>query len=103
MSATEPQQFQTLDSFRELVSLRTEVAMPIYEYDCPKCGRFEKTQRITSAALRSCERCGHKVQRLISNTTFALKGTGWYATDYASSSSAARARALRPAGSKPSA
>ncbi len=63
--------------------------MPIYEYDCPKCGRFEKSQRITEAALRSCARCGARVQRLISSTNFALKGTGWYATDYPHGSSGA--------------
>ena len=56
--------------------------MPIYEYDCPHCGRFEKQQRITEPALGRCAHCGRKVQRLISHTSFALKGTGWYATDY---------------------
>ncbi len=61
--------------------------MPIYEYDCPKCGRFEKHQRITEPALGRCEHCGRKVQRLISNTSFMLKGTGWYATDYPHDSS----------------
>ncbi len=61
--------------------------MPIYEYECPEHGRFERTQRITEPALKSCDRCGSKVQRLISHTSFALKGSGWYATDYGSSSS----------------
>lgn len=61
--------------------------MPIYEYDCPKCGRFEKNQRITEPALARCERCSCRVQRLISYTSFVLKGSGWYATDYAHGSS----------------
>jgi putative FmdB family regulatory protein len=57
--------------------------MPIYEYECPKCGQFEVTQRITEDALKKCPTCKSKVRKLISNTSFQLKGSGWYATDYA--------------------
>ncbi len=57
--------------------------MPIYEYLCQKCGEFEVTQRITSNPLGRCPTCKGKVQKLISNTSFQLKGTGWYVTDYA--------------------
>jgi len=57
--------------------------MPIYEYDCHKCGTIEVTQRITDKALSKCPACKSKVKRLISNTSFQLKGTGWYITDYA--------------------
>jgi len=57
--------------------------MPIYEYRCEKCGDFEHTQRITDAALQRCPTCKRKVRRLISNTSFQLKGSGWYVTDYA--------------------
>ena len=56
--------------------------MPIYEYQCSKCGVLEVTQRITEDALKKCPTCHHKVQKLISNTSFQLKGTGWYITDY---------------------
>jgi putative FmdB family regulatory protein len=56
--------------------------MPIYEYACPKCGEFETTQRITDPPLKKCPTCKSKVQKLISNTSFQLKGSGWYATDY---------------------
>lgn len=56
--------------------------MPIYEYRCEKCGVFEETQRITDPALERCPSCRRKVQRLISSTSFQLKGSGWYATDY---------------------
>ncbi len=56
--------------------------MPIYEYQCSKCGVFEVTQRITEDALKKCPSCRSKVQKLISNTSFQLKGTGWYITDY---------------------
>jgi putative FmdB family regulatory protein len=57
--------------------------MPIYEYQCLKCGTFEVTQRITEKPLAKCPTCKGKVKRLISNTSFQLKGTGWYVTDYA--------------------
>jgi putative FmdB family regulatory protein len=57
--------------------------MPIYEYACAKCGTFETTQRITDKALSKCPTCKGKVKKLISNTSFQLKGTGWYITDYA--------------------
>ena len=56
--------------------------MPIYEYNCSKCGVFEVTQRITEDPLKKCPSCRSKVQKLISNTSFQLKGTGWYVTDY---------------------
>ena len=57
--------------------------MPIYEYECRKCGTFEVTQGITEKALGKCPTCKSKVKKLISNTSFQLKGTGWYITDYA--------------------
>src|ERR1044071_2381498 len=57
--------------------------MPIYEYACPKCGEFEISQRITEDALKRCPKCRSKVKKLISQTSFQLKGSGWYVTDYA--------------------
>jgi len=57
--------------------------MPIYEYRCEKCGDFERTQRITDPSLDRCPTCRRKVRRLISSTSFQLKGSGWYVTDYA--------------------
>jgi putative FmdB family regulatory protein len=59
--------------------------MPIYEYRCEKCGDFEITQRITEDPIGKCPTCKRKVKRLISNTSFQLKGSGWYVTDYARS------------------
>jgi putative FmdB family regulatory protein len=56
--------------------------MPIYEYQCKKCGEFELMQRITETPLKRCPTCHGKVTKLISNTSFQLKGTGWYVTDY---------------------
>jgi putative FmdB family regulatory protein len=57
--------------------------MPIYEYVCKKCGEFEVTQRITEPSLRKCPTCKGKVERILSRSSFVLKGSGWYATDYA--------------------
>jgi putative FmdB family regulatory protein len=61
--------------------------MPIYEYFCEKCGTFEVMQRITENPLKRCPTCRAKVERLVSRTSFVLKGSGWYATDYARSGS----------------
>jgi putative FmdB family regulatory protein len=62
--------------------------MPIYEYACGGCGsEFEIEQRITEDPVKSCPRCrSRKVKRLISQTSFVLKGGGWYADLYSSSS-----------------
>jgi len=56
--------------------------MPIYDYKCEKCGRFEKTQKITEEALQECPQCGGSVERLISkNVGVVLKGAGFYKND----------------------
>lgn len=58
--------------------------MPIYEYQCTKCGEvFEAFQKITDEPLTQCKFCQAKVEKLISQSTFQLKGSGWYLTDYA--------------------
>jgi putative FmdB family regulatory protein len=62
--------------------------MPIYEYRCEQCGDFEEMQRITDPPLHRCPTCRRRVRRLISNTSFQLKGSGWYVTDYARASGA---------------
>jgi len=62
--------------------------MPLYEYECAKCGTFEVNQRITEPALTSCPECkGKKVNRLISTSSFSLKGDGWYRDLYGKSGS----------------
>lgn len=59
--------------------------MPIYEYKCKKCGIvFEVIQKFSDALIKKCEECGGPVEKLISMSSFHLKGTGWYKTDYAS-------------------
>lgn len=57
--------------------------MPIYEYHCPKCDKTsEIMQKFSDPPLDSCTECGGPVIRLVSKTSFQLKGTGWYQTDY---------------------
>ena len=61
--------------------------MPIYEYECTKCGhRFEVIQKVSDAPLKKCEKCKGKAERLISSPAIQFKGTGWYVTDYAKKS-----------------
>ncbi|MHB8204383.1 MAG: FmdB family zinc ribbon protein [Desulfomonilaceae bacterium] len=66
--------------------------MPIYEYRCEKCGKeFEAWQRISDDPIENCSECGGTAKKLISQSTFVLKGSGWYVTDYGNRSSAAAA------------
>jgi putative FmdB family regulatory protein len=65
------------------------LAVPIYEYQCTKCGEvFEAFQKISDEPLSQCKFCQAKVEKLISHSSFQLKGSGWYLTDYANRSSA---------------
>ena len=61
--------------------------MPIYEYECTKCGNIEEAlQKFSDKPLTKCNRCSGKLHKLVSQSTFHLKGTGWYVTDYADKS-----------------
>ncbi|RZD17317.1 MAG: zinc ribbon domain-containing protein [Candidatus Acididesulfobacter guangdongensis] len=61
--------------------------MPIREYKCTKCGdTTEVIQKINEKPLEVCSKCGGKLEKLISNSSFVLKGSGWYKTDYGSGS-----------------
>ena len=65
--------------------------MPIYEYHCHKCGKdFDIIQKISEPLKKKCEECGGKLEKLLSNPSFQLKGTGWYKTDYAAKPAAAK-------------
>ena len=58
--------------------------MPIYEYSCQKCkAHIEIIQKGTDKPLTRCRKCGGKLEKEWSQTSFQLKGSGWYVTDYA--------------------
>ena len=86
--------------------------MPIYEYRCSSCrDEFEVTQKINDSPLKECPKCQGPVEKLISHTSFVLKGSGWYQTDYArkdskkssdSSGSSDAGASCSQSGSKPS-
>jgi putative FmdB family regulatory protein len=61
--------------------------MPIYEYQCSKCGNIEEAiQKFSDKPLSKCRHCSGRLHKLISQSTFHLKGSGWYVTDYANKS-----------------
>lgn len=63
--------------------------MPLYEYHCLKCGeQVEKIQKFSDPPLTICDKCGGKLERLLSSPAIQFKGSGWYVTDYARKSSA---------------
>jgi putative FmdB family regulatory protein len=57
--------------------------VPLYEYQCAQCGRFEIIQKFSDSPLSVCPTCGQEVQKLLSAPAIQFKGTGWYITDYA--------------------
>ena len=58
--------------------------MPIYEYQCAKCGhRFERMQKFSDPPPKKCPQCRGRVEQLMSAPAVQFKGSGWYATDYA--------------------
>ena len=65
--------------------------MPLYEYQCQKCGcRFERIQKFSDPDPKKCPNCGAgRVERLLHAPAVQFKGTGWYVTDYARKSGAA--------------
>lgn len=57
--------------------------MPLYEYQCTACGQIEEAiQKFSDAPLQTCRHCSGRLNKLISQSSFHLKGTGWYVTDY---------------------
>jgi putative FmdB family regulatory protein len=72
--------------------------MPLYEYQCSKCEKVhEVVQKFSDAPLEKCPECDGPISKLISMSSFALKGSGWYTTDYK------RAGSKAPAPEAPSA
>jgi len=57
--------------------------MPLYEYECAQCGDLtEALQKFSDKPLTRCKNCDGKLHKLISHSSFHLKGSGWYVTDY---------------------
>jgi putative FmdB family regulatory protein len=61
--------------------------LPLYEYECPRDGTFERMQKFSDPPLTACPVCGGPVEKLLSAPAIQFKGTGWYITDYARKSS----------------
>jgi putative FmdB family regulatory protein len=60
--------------------------MPIYEYECEKCGKMHSIlQKISDAPKTECPDCGGELKKLVSHSSFRLKGSGFYVNDYNSS------------------
>jgi putative FmdB family regulatory protein len=72
--------------------------VPLYEYECEQCGRFEVIRKFSDEPLTICPTCGREIQKLPSAPAFHLKGTGWYITDYARKSGGGEA--AKESGSK---
>lgn len=58
--------------------------MPIYEYRCQACGaQLEKLQKLSDPVLTDCPECGREtLVKLVSASSFRLKGSGWYESDF---------------------
>jgi putative FmdB family regulatory protein len=73
--------------------------MPVYEYRCEACEeQFELMRKFSDPKLDECPRCGKgPVEKLISRSSFALKGSGWYKSGYASASAPCSKSDSKPA------
>ena len=58
--------------------------MPIYEYACKNGHLTEVFQKLSDKPPKACPRCGAKLERVLSRTSFQLKGGGWYKDLYSS-------------------
>ena len=76
--------------------------MPLYEYRCLKCGHVvEVLQKFSDRPLRKCSLCSGKLEKLISRTSFHLKGGGWFAHGYGSPGSEGAESGKDSSGDKP--
>jgi putative FmdB family regulatory protein len=66
--------------------------LPLYEYECQKCHtRIERIEKLNGPHLKVCPKCKGRMERLVSRSAIQFKGSGWYVTDYARSSSSGTA------------
>jgi putative FmdB family regulatory protein len=56
--------------------------MPLYEYECKTCKTYVEKLQGFNAKAPNCEKCEEKMRRKISQSSFALKGGGWYKDGY---------------------
>jgi putative FmdB family regulatory protein len=72
--------------------------LPLYEYECLKCGhRFEKIESVTAPHRQKCPRCRGRAERRLAAPAIQFKGSGWYVTDYAGKSGGAKAESAEGA------
>jgi len=74
--------------------------MPIYEYECSQCHQTsDALQKVNDPPPETCPSCGaqNTLSRLLSRTSFVLKGGGWYADLYSSSKPKADGGETKPA------
>ena len=75
--------------------------MPLYEYECKKCGhRFEKIQKFSDPHETKCPQCGGKLEQVISAPAVQFKGSGWYVTDYGRKGSSSGSSSRHEGGSE---
>jgi putative FmdB family regulatory protein len=68
-----------------------EIAVPLYEYKCGKCGhKTEKIESYDAPETKKCPKCGAKAERVISSSAIQFKGSGWYVTDYGGKNAAGK-------------
>lgn len=71
--------------------------MPVYEYECPACEKvIEVQQRMADEPLSQCPDCDGPVKKIMSMSSFKLKGGGWYADGYASTKPATKDAPVTP-------
>ena len=76
--------------------------MPVYEYQCTACGKIEEAfQKISESPLEICPHCKGHLKKLISQSTFHLKGSGWYVTDYGGAKTSPETKSDKKSDSNP--
>jgi putative FmdB family regulatory protein len=74
--------------------------MPIYEFECQKCKKHtEVFQKMSDKSPTKCDKCGGRLEKLVSASAIQFKGSGWYVTDYAGNGKKAAEKAESEAAS----
>jgi len=76
--------------------------MPVYEYQCEACRQIQEAfQKISDSPLETCSHCKGHLKKLISQSSFHLKGSGWYVTDYGGAKTGTEAKSDKKLDAKP--